>query len=410
MVLLANGKYSEALAELRDARDLIPQQREWSGAAGFANKTVAVLQTNLGGGIEALIGEAYIGLGNVKEARLQFLRVMDQYDVMDSDLLLKVARGLIRVGEYGDVRRIQKHLANTFPDRPEAEFVNGLLKMELDDHMAVNDIESAILKDPKNAELLKMKALALVEMKDYEAAMRTVNRWVSLVPSDYLAYMFRGMVQAYQEDFVGAVQAFSRARDLSIDAPICHFALAIGLSELGREIDAKESLQRGLHIDDKSDLAEYAQGMVALSSGAPSIAVDHLAKAVQLNPGNGEFHFNLGVAYDRTGDHTSALDALSQAGQLGFGKAFELIREIKKANLGWIDDPSDLKTPWKASLKEAAREVLAAYDSDQMKPAAARKFANLKDASDQFFESHDFPKHPRLSKRGFYENVAKAKQ
>jgi Flp pilus assembly protein TadD len=308
------------------------------------------------------------------------------------------------------VRRIQIHLANTFPDRPEAEFVNGLLKMELDDHMAVNDIESAILKDPKNAELLKMKALALVEMKDYEAAMRTVNRWVSLVPSDYLAYMCRGMVQAYQDDFLGAVNAFTIARDLNGDSAICHFALAIGLSELGREIDAKESLQRGLHIDDKSDLAEYAQGMVALSSGAPSIAVDHLAKAVQLNPGNGEFHFNLGVAYDRTGNHTAALDALSQAGQLGFGKAFELIREIKKANLGWIDDSSDIKTPWKASLKEAAREVLAAYDSDQMKPAALRKFANLKDASDQFFESHNFPKHPHLSKRGFYENVAKAKQ
>ena len=335
---------------------------------------------------------------------------MDQYDVMDPDLLLKIAWGLIRVGEYGDVRRLAKHLASTFPDRPEAEFVNGLLKIELDGHTAVNDIESAIVKDPKNVDLLRLKALALMSMKDYEGVSRTVNRWVSLAPKDYLACLVRGMVHTYQEDFLGAVQAFTVARDLNEDAPICHFALAIAFSELNRGTDAKESLQRGLDIEGKSDVAEYAQGMVALNSSALDLAVSHLTKAVQLGPENGEFQYGLGLAYDRTGNHTAAMENLSRAGQLGYGKAFELIREIKKSNLSWIDGPSDLKTPWNASLKEAAREVLAAYDSDQMKPPPVKRFANLKDASDQFFKSHDFPKHPRLSKRGFYENVAKAKQ
>jgi len=409
-VLLANGEYSEALRDLLDARKGTSREKEWSGPAGFLSKTAPILKANIEGGIEALIGEAYIGLGNASEARLQFLRVMDQYDVMEPDLLLKVAWGLIKVGEYGDVRRIQKHLANTFPNRPEAEFVNGLLKIELDDHTAVNDIESAILKDTKNVDLLRLKAFALMSMKDYEGVSRTVNRWVSLAPKDYLAYLVRGMVHAYQEDFLGAVQAFTLARDLNEDATICHFGLAIGLSELGRGTEAKESLQRGLDIDGKSDLAEYAHGMVALNSSNLDLALSHLTKAVQLGPGNGEFHYGLGLAYDRTGNHTAALEVLSRAGQLGYGKAFELIREIKRANLSWIDGPSDLKTPWNASLKEAAREVLAAYDSDQMKPPAAKRFANLKDASDQFFESHEFPKHPRLSKRGFYENVAKAKQ
>lgn len=71
-ILLANGMYSEALSDLLDAREGASREKEWSGPASFLHKTVPVLKANIEGAIEALIGEAYIGLGNTLEARSQF--------------------------------------------------------------------------------------------------------------------------------------------------------------------------------------------------------------------------------------------------------------------------------------------------------------------------------------------------
>jgi hypothetical protein len=135
-----------------------------------------------------------------------------------------------------------------------------------------------------------------------------------------------------------------------------------------------------------------------------------LELAVQKDPSEGKVWFSLGQAYQRAGRQPDALSSLSNAGQRGYRKAYQVIRELEVSRKDGKVGQLGSKVVWNASLKEAGPEVMAAYDSDLKLSSKDKQFANLKDACNQFFESHSFPKHPKLTKERFYQNVHKAIQ
>jgi hypothetical protein len=75
-------------------------------------------------------------------------------------------------------------------------------------------------------------------------------------------------------------------------------------------------------------------------------------------------------------------------------------------NVDLASPPPPIRASWRGTLQEAGFKVADGYFGDFSNSKSG--FRSLKDASDSFFARHRFPHKPRLTKKGFYENVKKA--
>jgi hypothetical protein len=71
-----------------------------------------------------------------------------------------------------------------------------------------------------------------------------------------------------------------------------------------------------------------------------------------------------------------------------------------------ILSPTNDKIQWSKSFKDAANEIIKNYKNDLK--ADFKKYRSLRDASDEFFESHYFTHRPNYTSEQLYENVKQA--
>ncbi len=109
---------------------------------------------------------------------------------------------------------------------------------------------------------------------------------------------------------------------------------------------------------------------------------------------------NLAGVNIKVGDHDSRIiqlerqiDELQQMLRKVYGKA-------PKALLS-----PDKKLPWTQPLKDAAIMINKNYEDDSRKEI--REYLNLRAASDQFYDQHEFVYKPNLDKPQLYDNVKK---
>lgn len=78
--------------------------------------------------------------------------------------------------------------------------------------------------------------------------------------------------------------------------------------------DALTDYDRAIRLRPRLGDAYLNKGAAKIASGQPGEAIDLLTYALELNTGNPEAaHYNLGLAYELTGDVTSAYESLQKA-------------------------------------------------------------------------------------------------
>ena len=357
--------------------------------------------------IVCLLGEIHLALGQSEDARKHFLTFAGQVSQVDPMPLIQAARGLIRLGEFNEALKIAERLQEQYPTRPDHHFVRGLVKLELSDRTALDDIDKAILASPRNNEFSGVKILALFSENDHIGVLKILNRILAINANNSQLLLLRGIVYLEEDDLRGALRDFEAARELTEKSPFPHFGLAIVFSRMEQESEADEALRRGLSLDRSSSLAHYAKGMVDFYLGRRDNGIASLESAVQIDPTYGEAWFSLGRAYQRVGRYSEALSSLSNAGQRGEWKAYAVIQQIHAATDDWKVGHVGPPIVWGASIKEAAAEIKAAYDADLKQPPRLRRFAKPKNAIDRFYKSHSFPNERKLTKMSFYNRIWK---
>ena len=88
-----------------------------------------------------------------------------------------------------------------------------------------------------------------------------------------------------------------------------------------RPMDALRSYQQAAKGDPKNPRHWISLGLAYLKLGKNDVAIEHLNRAVELEPGFAEAHGNLGVAYSGTGQHIKAIEHLNRAIELEPGLA-----------------------------------------------------------------------------------------
>ncbi len=205
---------------------------------------------------------------------------------------------------------------------------------------ALENLETALEKNPQNAEALELKGRVLqskaFETADpeeharlMEEAVAAYNQAVS-IDSTLAETVKRDLTLAYVNEFQRGVQAFNRGRDdesefnnaalyfkvASVIAPDStgpYVNEAFALMNAGREAEAIEPFEKALEKGDTDpDTYTFLANLYLMNDRAED-AVALLEKATEMNPGNAELEAQLLNAYTMAGMMDRALEKYREA-------------------------------------------------------------------------------------------------
>ncbi|TCC96669.1 tetratricopeptide repeat protein [Pedobacter hiemivivus] len=117
---------------------------------------------------------------------------------------------------------------------------------------AVNQLEKADTKNPNNANVLKMLGYSYFQCGDFENSIDTYSRLITVKPSDYSAYYYRG--KARQNVANDPKESLNNMRESFYQAAIKDFTKAI---EINGEEDAQLLQNRALAYKDYAIYKSY---------------------------------------------------------------------------------------------------------------------------------------------------------
>ena len=114
-------------------------------------------------------------------------------------------------------------------------------------------------------------------------------------------------------DWNAAEAALRRAVELDPSSAAAHRILGHALSQFGRRDASEASMQRSRELDTVDALNRALSAQVAFQNRDLEAAVDHARRAISLDPGLWIGYLALAQAYEGSGEHDIALEAIADA-------------------------------------------------------------------------------------------------
>jgi len=323
----ADGIAEELINSLTRIRDLGVTGRTSSFSFKGSNKTIQE--------IASVLGVEYILEGSVRKAgsdlriTAQLVRAADDlhllsktydrelkdiFDVQD-DIAQSVADALqitLGVGELGRAPGMTRDIAayDAFLEGRSLRLQSGREDLS----QAIEQLEQAVALDPDFAICWNYLADA------YEIA--------------FSAFPERG-----EEFLAKSKSAFSRVFEL---APETDLALRIAASRSGDYMEVERLYKKAISLNPANFDTNYGYGWFLNQMGRPSEAIDYHQRCVRMEPLSPEPHFQLGVAYELSGNIDAAAMAMKKARELTNQPAFYnvslMVLALEESNRALIDE------------------------------------------------------------------------
>lgn len=162
------------------------------------------------------------------------------------------------------------------------------------------------------------RAMDLITLKNYTAAIADLDRAAAMSPDHAVAYFLRGQARVHaaqtQEQKPGAPTVPGQAVDNK------RVALNQALDDFNKAID----------LSPRTAVAWFDKGNVLYELGDMTSAIASYTRAIELQPNLGEAYYNRGYVYLKLGNQKAGIADLSKAGELGIVSAYNLIKRISK--------------------------------------------------------------------------------
>ncbi len=168
--------------------------------------------------------------------------------------------------------------------------------------------------DPSNIEAYETLVIVYLEQKRLPRPASSSRSSPSSSPTSAAPPTMVGVLYQAEGNLAQAEAWFERALRVSPRAAAAANNLAWLYAEQGRNLDLAMQLARNAY-DDLRNQPEVIDtlGWVHLKKGMPETAAKHFQEALDCRPNNPVYHYHLGLAFSRTGDHAKARTALQAA-------------------------------------------------------------------------------------------------
>lgn len=124
-------------------------------------------------------------------------------------------------------------------------FAQGMLKVkENDHHGAILIFTQVLAAEPKNADALSQRAVAYLNLEQYELSMTDMNLAIEYDPEYAYRYQCRGYLKARLKDHEGAVADYEKAVELDPEDGIAYNNLALALEQMGYQQKSRANFDK----------------------------------------------------------------------------------------------------------------------------------------------------------------------
>jgi tetratricopeptide (TPR) repeat protein len=229
----------------------------------------------------------------------------------------------------------------------------------------------------------------LLEEGKFDEAEVYFRNALRILPAYFDAQHNLGKVYLKQGNLNEAIACFNKLLQWKESANL-HYDLAAALTMQKKYDDAINHLVRALELEPANTEARKKMGVLLNTQGKPDEAIKQLKQALETSPQDDEIYANLGMAYRRTGDNELAIQNLTKAVQLKPNNAIAL------TSLAWVLATKDEVTAEDANsaIKYALRaceltsyKEAAPLDTLAVANAAAGRFDEAVKAAKQAIET-----------------------
>lgn len=290
--------------------------------------------------------------------------------VKDLNILKQKGYGFLQSGNWLDANTVFEQILSETPDDYISLYGNGLALFNLRRiSEAENNVQKAVeilsANNKNNAVLadsLVLSAVISAALGKNITAFEKLLKAVEIAPENFDANLSLGRAYFGNGDLVNAVKYFRRATNIQKNHLQARFFLATALERSGnlpealeqyrevvklngnyaegnlglgvlliniegeKSVEGLNALQKAVSINGNLYEARINLGKTLLKLNRTEAAIRHLSKAAELAPNNPEPHYQLSLAYRKTGEKTKAAAEL------------KIVKNIHEARRGVSED------------------------------------------------------------------------
>jgi tetratricopeptide (TPR) repeat protein len=293
--LLRQGKYNEAITELRQLSQSHP------GMEGLSHE----------------LGVAYYKKSDYMAAIEQFKQALEK-DPHDTEATQLLGLSYYLSGRPADAIPFLERVQTWYPRaNVDASYILGQCYIQTKDYAHARQAFGKMFDLPPNSAGSYLLTARMLFRQEFEpVALEYAQKAVELDPKLPLAHFLLGEIHLFQSQIPEAVQDFQRELALNPGHAATYYKLADAYSRILKFDDAERLLQRSIWLDPTSTGPYILMGKVLEKKSEPQLAIRALQRAASMDPNNSMTHHLLGQAYRDLGRNEEAERELKIANQL----------------------------------------------------------------------------------------------
>ena len=152
-----------------------------------------------------------------------------------------------------------------------------------------------------------------IDAKQYDAALKELQRAVQANPKDATAQMMLGVAYYWTGEVDKSMECYRTSLELEPANPQSYMLLGISQAYKGQVNEAYASFKKSAELDPTRADIQMNLGSIEDSMNRTLDSLEHFRKAVQLAPHEALYHYQLGMLYRRLGRDAEAADSLREA-------------------------------------------------------------------------------------------------
>jgi tetratricopeptide (TPR) repeat protein len=219
----------------------------------------------------------------------------------DGDAHLYRAKALANIGDFADAAMELDAYIGATPQSDDALYLLGYVRFRQNQpRESLETFARASKVRSPQASDLKIAALDYVLLKDYTSAARYLEQSLAMDPADNEALYHLGRVRYQQNRFDLAISAFESLLQREPGNLKAEDNLGLCLEATGKSAAAISAYRKAIEMDAQADPHSEQPylnlGKLLNTLNRPSEAVPVLTKAITINEGSPEAHYELGRA------------------------------------------------------------------------------------------------------------------
>lgn len=183
--------------------------------------------------------------------------------------------------------------------------------------LSIQYFNQVIKLKPYLAEPYQLRAIAKIQLSDYQGALRDCNAAIERNPFQPGAYYTRGYVYRQLGNYEQAEKDFSEALVFAPENKTYTLLRADTRAQLGRYDEARTDIDHLLRREPESASLHFERGVICLQQKDTTCALSEFTSTVKYDSQNAQNWSALGVVTMMTGDDDAAFAHISQAINLG---------------------------------------------------------------------------------------------